>query len=216
MLNDSTPSPARALIARLFEQSIATKQRSAQVLPAHVVNAARTMTRCLASGGKILCCGNGGSAGDAQHFAAELVNRFEVERRGLAAIALTTDSSNLTSIANDRSYREIFSRQIEALAGRGDVLLAITTSGNSANIEAAIEAARALGASVVLLSGCDGGRAARLLGAGDVELRVPDTSTARIQEVHILLIHGLCALLDQWALTGNEDAPNDSTKVVGR
>lgn len=205
MDSDSKPLSELQQITRLFEASIAVKQRAAQVLPSQVVQAGRAMTQGLANGGKILSCGNGGSAGDAQHFAAELVNRFEVERRGLAAIALTTDSSNLTSIANDRGYQEIFSRQLEALANRNDVLLAITTSGNSANIEAAIATAQALGASVVLLTGRDGGRAAKLLRDTDVELRVPDSSTARIQEVHVLLLHGLCMLIDQWALAVHTD-----------
>ena len=209
MSNDGKSPAALETVTRLFEQSIATKQRAALELPGQVVQAATVMTRSLARGGKILSCGNGGSAGDAQHFAAELVNRFEVERRGLAAIALTTDSSNLTSIANDRSYRQIFARQIEALASPDDVLLAISTSGNSPNIEAAIDAAKATGSAVILLTGRDGGRAATLLDQDDVELRVPDSSTARIQEVHILLIHGLCTLLDQWAIAEPEDAPGE-------
>ena len=210
MLIDDTSLTALEQVTQLFHDSIAAKQRASLVLPAHLVRAANIMSLCLANGGKILSCGNGGSAGDAQHFAAELVNRFEVERRGLAAIALTTDSSNLTSIANDRSYDQIFSRQVEALANRGDVLLAITTSGNSANIEMAISSAAMLDVSVVLLSGHDGGRAAALLGSNDVELRVPETSTARIQEIHILLIHGLCTLLDECALTTSNDQPINS------
>jgi phosphoheptose isomerase len=210
MVTDNTPLTALEQVTQLFHDSIAAKQRASLVLPAQIVRAADVMSLCLANGGKILSCGNGGSAGDAQHFVAELVNRFEVERRGLAAIALTTDSSNLTSIANDRSYQQIFSRQVEALANRGDVLLAITTSGNSANIETAITCAVMLDVSVVLLSGHDGGRAAALLGSNDVELRVPETSTARIQEVHILLIHGLCTLLDKWALTSHNDQVTDS------
>lgn len=213
MVIDNAPPSALALMTQLFDDSISAKQRSARVLPAHLVRAANTMSQCLANGGKILSCGNGGSAGDAQHFTAELVNRFELERRGLAAIALSTDSSNLTSIGNDRGYEQIFSRQVEALANRGDVLLAITTSGNSANIEMAITAATQIGLSVVLLTGRDGGRAAALLRASDVELRVPDTSTARIQEVHILLIHGLCTLLDQWALTEAQGS-TDRIKIL--
>lgn len=195
------PDSALERITQLFDDSISAKQRAAQVLPNFVVQAANTMTQCLANNGKILACGNGGSAGDAQHFAAELINRFEVERCGLAAIALTTDSSNLTSIANDRSFEQIFSRQVEALAKPGDVLLAITTSGDSPNIEAAIDAAQSNGVIVILLTGRDGGRAATLLNADGVELRVPASSTARIQEVHILLLHCLCSLLDQWALS---------------
>jgi D-sedoheptulose 7-phosphate isomerase len=182
-------------IARLFDESISTKQRAARVLPASVALAAQRMTDSLS-----LSCGNGGSAGDAQHFAAELVNRFEIERRGLAALALTTDGSNLTSIGNDRSYREVFSRQIEALANPVDALLAITTSGNSANIAAAIDAAKKTGACIVLLTGRDGGRAAAMLSENDVEIRVPSESTARIQEVHLLVLHGLCTLIEQWCV----------------
>lgn len=200
-----TALPAAEQIAQLFDESITTKQRAAKVLPATVVLAAQRMIDSLSKGGKILSCGNGGSAGDAQHFAAELVNRFEIERRALAALALTTDGSNLTSIGNDRSYREVFSRQIEALAKPVDVLLAITTSGNSANIEAAIDAAKSLGVCVILLTGRDGGRAASMLNAHDVEVRVPSESTARIQEVHLLVLHGLCSLLDQWCIDTSVD-----------
>jgi D-sedoheptulose 7-phosphate isomerase len=185
-------------VATLFEASIAAKRRSGPLLAGPVVRAARMMHERLSRGGKILCCGNGGSAADAQHFAAELLNRFECERPALAAIALSTDTSTLTSVANDRDFTQVFARQLEALAHPGDVLLAITTSGNSPNVEAAIRIACTRGASVVLLTGRDGGRARGLLREHDVELCVAHDSTARIQEVHILLLHCLCSLLDQW------------------
>ena len=144
----------------------------------------------------MLSCGNGGSAGDAQHFSSEMVNRFERERPGLPAVALTTDSSTLTSIANDYDYSRVFARQIEALGQPNDLLLAISTSGHSSNIKAAIEAAHEREMGVVALTGRDGGDAAKLLRPGDVELRVPSDSTARIQEVHLLVIHCLCDLVD--------------------
>lgn len=189
---------AAAHVAALFEASIEAKRRSAPLLAGPVVRAARLMHGRLARGGKILCCGNGGSAADAQHFAAELLNRFECERPALAAIALTTDASTLTSVANDRDFTQVFARQVEALAQPADVLLAITTSGNSPNVEAAMQAAGTRGAAVVLLTGRAGGRARRLLRDDDVELCVAHESTARIQEVHILLLHCLCSLLDRW------------------
>jgi D-sedoheptulose 7-phosphate isomerase len=146
--------------------------------------------------GKILSCGNGGSAGDSQHFSSELLNRFERERPGLPAMALTTDSSTLTSIANDYAYEDIFAKQIRALGRQNDVLLAISTSGNSENVNRAIVAAHERGMKVVALSGRDGGRMAALLGEDDIEIRVPATRTARIQEVHLVVIHSLCDLID--------------------
>ena len=191
---------AIAHVERLFAQSIEAKRRNAPLLAQPLVRAAKLMHDRLIGGGKILCCGNGGSAADAQHFAAELLNRFECERPALAAIALTTDASTLTSIANDRDYSQVFARQVEALAQPADVLLAITTSGNSPNVEAAIGAASTRGAASVLLTGRDGGRARALLGEHDVELCVAHESTARIQEVHILILHCLCSLLDQWVV----------------
>lgn len=200
MTRDTDPGrrPAIDHVSRLFEASIEAKRRSAPRLAGPVVHAARMLHERLAHGGRILCCGNGGSAADAQHFAAELLNRFECERPALAAFALTTDASTLTSVANDRDFTRVFARQIEALASPGDVLLAITTSGNSPNVEEAIRTAHARGAAVVLLTGRDGGRARGLLDEHDVELCVADDSTARIQEVHILLLHCLCSLLDHW------------------
>ena len=150
----------------------------------------------LRAGGKVLACGNGGSAADAQHFAAELVNRFERERPPLAGLALTTDSSALTSIGNDYGYEQVFEKQLRALGRRGDVLLAISTSGNSASVLAAMRAARELGVQVVALTGNGGGRMAALLGAGDVHVCVPHTRTMRIQEVHLLALHCLCDGID--------------------
>lgn len=186
-----------------FLASIDAKQAAAEVLPSAIVEAADKMVQCLVNGGKILTCGNGGSAGDAQHFSSELLNRFERERPALPAIALTTDSSTLTSIANDYSYNEVFSKQIMALGQEGDILLAISTSGNSENVIHAIEAAHERGMCVVSLTGRDGGEMVHLKQADDVEIRVPSKSTARIQEVHLLAIHCLCDLIDH-QLFGSE------------
>jgi D-sedoheptulose 7-phosphate isomerase len=154
------------------------------------------MVRCLQEDGKILSCGNGGSAADAQHFSAELLNRFEVERPGLAAMALSTDSSTLTSIANDYDYNQVFSKQVRALGRAGDVLLAISTSGNSANVVAAVAAAHECDMRVVALTGRNGGKIGELLRPDDVHICVPATNTARIQEVHLLSIHCLCDGID--------------------
>src|SRR5690606_38302189 len=158
----------------------------------------RIMARSLQQEGKILTCGNGGSAADAQHFSSELLNRFEMERPGLPAVALTTDSSTLTSIANDYHYNDIFAKQVRALGQASDVLLAISTSGNSANVVAAVEAAHERDMHVVALTGRDGGQIAPVMDEGDVEIRVPAAVTARIQEVHLLVIHCLCDLIDQY------------------
>ena len=179
-----------------FGASIETKTLAAEQLPPYIEQAGQVMVNALLSGGKILSCGNGGSAGDAQHFSSELLNRFERERPSLPAIALTTDSSTVTSIANDYSYNEIFSKQIRALGNAGDVLLAISTSGNSANVVQAIQAAHERDMTVVALTGKDGGHMASLLTRDDVEVRVPANITARIQEVHLLVIHCLCDLID--------------------
>ncbi|KOR30287.1 DnaA initiator-associating protein DiaA [Achromatium sp. WMS2] len=184
-------------IRGLFAESIEVKQRSLAILPDAVAMAGGMMVNALGKGGKILSCGNGGSAGDAQHFAAEMLNRFEVERVGLAAFALTTDSSTVTSIANDVSFEQVFARQIQALGNNGDVLFAISTSGNSPNIIAAVRSAHAKNMGVVALTGRDGGKLVSILNAGDVEIRVPADSTARIQEVHLLVIHCLCDLIDR-------------------
>lgn len=158
------------------------------------------MTACLLAEHKILSCGNGGSAADAQHFSSEMLNRFEMERPGLPAIALTTDTSTITSIANDYQYAEIFSKQIRALGQAGDILLAFSTSGESHNIIHAIDAAHDRDMSVVALTGREGGQIADLMKQNDFELRVPSWSTARIQEVHIMIIHSLCDLIDRHLL----------------
>lgn len=189
-------------VRQLFAESIETKMKAAEVLPDAILAAGQCMVECLLNGGKILSCGNGGSAGDAQHFSSELLNRFERERPALPAVALTTDASTVTSIANDYSYNEIFSKQIRALGSQGDVLLAISTSGNSANVVQAIQAAHDRGMKVVSLTGRDGGKMASLAAPGDVEVRVPAQSTARIQEVHLLVIHALCDHIDQQLFGG--------------
>ena len=186
-----------------FAESIATKQTSAEQLVESISAAGRVMSDALLDDGKILSCGNGGSAADSQHFSSELLNRFEMERPGLPAMALTTDSSTLTSISNDYAYEEIFSKQVRALGRPQDVLLGISTSGNSENVIRAIAAAHERGMKVVALTGRDGGQMAGLFVEGDVEIRVPATRTARIQEVHLLVIHCLCDLIDT-ALLGND------------
>lgn len=180
-----------------FEESIAVKTKAMQTMLPAVHRAGDLLIGALRTGGKVLSCGNGGSAGDAQHFSSELLNRFERERPGLPAMALTTDSSTVTSIANDYAYEQVFSKQVLALGRPGDALLAISTSGNSPNVVAAIQAAHAQGMRVVALTGRDGGSMAPLLGPDDVEVRVPATRTARIQEVHLLLIHCLCDTIDR-------------------
>ena len=185
-----------ARITRHFQDSVETKQRVAAALTPHIAAASRAMVDCLKQGGKILSCGNGGSAGDAQHFSAELVGRFERERAELAAIALTTDSSILTAIANDYSFDEVFSRQVRALGKPGDVLFAISTSGNSKNVVAAIEAAHLKGLLVVGMTGRGGGAIARLMQPGDILLNVDSPVTTRIQEVHLLTLHCLCDAID--------------------
>ena len=179
-----------------FAESIATKQNAVDVLSEPIARGGQLMAQALLDEGKILSCGNGGSAADSQHFSSELLNRFEMERPGLPAMALTTDSSTLTSISNDYAYEEIFSKQVRALGRAEDVLLAISTSGNSPNVCRAISAAHERGMRVVALTGRDGGAMAALLGDDDVEIRVPATRTARIQEVHLLAIHCLCDLID--------------------
>ena len=191
-------------IKHMFQASIETKQQALNVLPAAIENASLMMVSSLLNEGKLLACGNGGSAGDAQHFSSEMLNRFERERPSLPAIALTTDSSTITSIANDYSYEEVFSKQIRALGQEGDVLLAISTSGNSANVVQAIHAAHDRNMHVVALTGRDGGQIAPLLLPDDVEIRVPSNVTARVQEVHLLVIHSLCDLIDH-QLFGSEE-----------
>ncbi|UCE89497.1 MAG: phosphoheptose isomerase [Pseudomonadota bacterium] len=183
-------------VRRIFTDSIRVKQEALQVLDAPIARAVEAMVQTLRDGGKVLSCGNGGSAADAQHFSAELLNRFEIERPALPAVALTTDSSTLTSIANDYHYDEVFSKQVRALGRSGDCLLAISTSGNSPNVVRAINAAHEQGMRVVALTGRDGGSMAGMLTADDTEVRVPADSTARIQEVHLLTIHCLCDQID--------------------
>jgi D-sedoheptulose 7-phosphate isomerase len=185
-----------ARVTQLFNDSIATKQAALQTLVPSIVGAAQLMAKALKSNHKIMSCGNGGSAADSQHFSAELLNRFERERTPLAGIALTTDTSTLTSISNDYEYNEVFSKQVQALGQAGDVLLAISTSGNSPNVMRAMQTAHAKGVHIVALTGRDGGKMAPLLKTSDVEIRVPAKVTARIQEVHLLALHCLCDLID--------------------
>ena len=185
-----------------FAESIKAKQDNQELLAEATAAAIELMFAALVNDGKVLACGNGGSAADAQHFAAELVGRFEMERMGLAGIALTTDTSALTAIANDYDFNRIFSKQVEAVGRSGDVLLAISTSGNSANIIAAIEAAHERDMRVVALTGKDGGKIAHILQDQDILLNVAHPRTARIQEIHILLIHAICDGIDQ-LLMGN-------------
>jgi D-sedoheptulose 7-phosphate isomerase len=185
-----------------FTDSIDTKMQAMEALTPFIVQAADSMVQALTQEKKILSCGNGGSAGDAQHFSAELLNRFEMERPPLPAIAITTDTSTLTSIANDYSFNEIFSKQVRALGQSGDVLLAISTSGNSPIIEA-IKTAHDRDMVVVQLTGKEGGNMRSMLSDSDVEICVPSTSTARIQEVHLLVIHCLCDLIDTQLFGGD-------------
>jgi len=183
-----------------FNESIQLKIMCVDSLASPIAEAAKLMTQCLLSDKKILSCGNGGSAGDAQHFSSEMLNRFEMERPGLPAIALTTDTSTITSIANDYQYADIFSKQIRALGQADDVLLAISTSGESHNIIHAVDAAHDRNMHVVALTGRDGGQLADLMNEQDIEIRVPSWSTARIQEVHLMVIHSICDLIDRQLL----------------
>jgi D-sedoheptulose 7-phosphate isomerase len=183
-------------ISQHFTDSAQTKLDAIELLAAPIAEAAEAMVNSLLGNGKILACGNGGSAADAQHFAAELVGRFEMERQGLAAIALTTDSSIMTAISNDYGYKAIFDKQVRALGQPGDVLLALSTSGNSANVIEAIHAAHDNDLRVVALTGKGGGEIAELLLDTDIHICVPSERTARIQEVHLLAIHCLCDGID--------------------
>ncbi|OHC65071.1 MAG: phosphoheptose isomerase [Rhodocyclales bacterium RIFCSPLOWO2_02_FULL_63_24] len=183
-------------IQQQFQDSAASKLAALAAMAAPIEAATRRMVDSLKAGGKVMACGNGGSAADSQHFAAELLNRFEKERPPLAAIALTTDTSTLTSIANDYRYEDVFAKQVQALGRAGDVLLAISTSGNSPNVIEAIKVAHARGVTVVALTGKQGGKIAALLKPDDVHLCVPAERTARIQEVHLLTIHCLCDGID--------------------
>ena len=187
------------LIARIsqhFTDSAHLKIYAMDIIATPISRAAERMVQCLLGDGKILSCGNGGSAGDAQHFSSEMLNRFEMERPGLAAIALTTDTSTLTSIANDYDYTQIFSKQVRALGQPKDLLLAISTSGNSRNVIEAVYAAHERAMDVIALTGRGGGELAKILRANDVHICVPSESTARIQEVHLLAIHCMCDAID--------------------
>lgn len=186
-----------------FDDSARLKHEAAQVLSGPISEAVELLTAALAADRKLLICGNGGSAGDSQHLAAELVGRFERERPELAAIALTTDSSILTAVANDYAFEQVFARQVRALGREGDVLVAISTSGNSPSVLAAARAARERGLSIVALTGRGGGKLGEMLEAGDVHLCVPHQRTARIQEVHLLIVHCLCDGIDV-SLMGEE------------
>ena len=193
-------------VRELFKESIQVKTETSELLAPKIVEAAELMTNCLLNEHKILSCGNGGSAADAQHFSSEMLNRFEMERPGLPAIALTTDTSTLTSIANDYQYADIFSKQIRALGLPGDVLLAISTSGESHNVIAfkdiyvLDDAAHDREMHVVALTGREGGQIADLVQESDIEIRVPSWSTARIQETHLMIIHSICDLIDHQLL----------------
>ena len=192
-------------IQQQFFDSADLKYAAAEILSKPIADAVSAVVGCITAGGKVLACGNGGSASDAQHFAAEFVGRFERERPGLAAIALTTDTSILTAIGNDYDFNSIYSKQVQALGAPGDVLLAITTSGNSANVLAAVEAARAKDMTVIALTGRGGGKLRERLGETDVHICVPHERTARIQEVHILVLHCLCDAVDLQLLGEQEN-----------
>ena len=192
-------------IQQQFFDSADLKYAAAEVLSKPIADAVSAIVGCITSGGKVLACGNGGSAADAQHFAAEFVGRFERERPGLAAIALTTDTSILTAVGNDYSFEQIYSKQVQALGAPGDVLLAISTSGNSGNVVAAVQAAHAKDMTVIALTGHKGGKMRELLSETDVHICVPHDRTARIQEVHLLVLHCLCDAVDLQLLGEQEN-----------
>jgi D-sedoheptulose 7-phosphate isomerase len=187
-------------VEEIFSRSIESIQQAKDMVAEDIARGGELFVRALRDGGKIMACGNGGSAADAQHFSAELLNRFEMERPGLAGLALTTDTSTLTSIANDYRYEDVFAKQVRALGRVGDVLLIISTSGNSVNLLRAAEAAREKGIRCVALNGKDGGRLSQTLLEDDVDIIVPGTSTARIQEVHGIALHCFCDLIDKQLL----------------
>ncbi len=198
------PAMLEQRIEQQFIDSADLKYQAAQVLSKPIAAAVQALLACVTSGGKVLACGNGGSAADAQHFAAEFVGRFERERPELGAIALTTDSSILTAIANDYDFNQIYVKQVRALGQPGDVLLAITTSGNSANILAASEAAHEREMTIVAMTGKGGGKIGMALRDTDVHICVPHDRTARIQEVHLLVLHCLCDGVDTQLLGETE------------
>ena len=190
------PMDLTAHLKKHFDEGVELRSRMAETLPAQIAKAGEALAAALKAGRKALACGNGGSAADSQHFAAELVGRFERERPGLPAVALTVDSSALTAIANDYDWDRVFAKQVEALGTPGDVLLAISTSGNSKNVVAAIRAAHAKDLTVIALTGRDGGEMGRMLREGDFHLNVAHPRTMRVQEVHLLVIHCLCEVVD--------------------
>lgn len=179
-----------------FEEGIELRKKMAETMPAEIAKAGEALAGALKAGRKVLSCGNGGSAADSQHFAAELVGRFERERPGLPGIALTTDTSALTAIANDYNFDQVFSKQVLALGQQGDFLLGISTSGNSKNVIEAIKAAHSRGMHVIALTGRDGGEIGRMLRAGDFHLNVAHPRTMRVQEIHLLVVHSLCEVID--------------------
>ncbi|TYK66005.1 phosphoheptose isomerase [Colwellia echini] len=183
-------------ITNNFTESIQTQIAASELLAPSIEQAGMIMVQCLLGGNKIISCGNGGSAGHAQHFCSQLLNKYETERPSLPAISLNSDVSTITAIANDYQYDEVFSKQIRALGQNGDVLLAISTSGNSRNIIKAIESAVSRDMPIIALTGFDGGDISGLLGDNDVEIRVPSARTSRIQEVHLIVLHSLCEIID--------------------
>ena len=193
---NQTDAALSSRIAAHFEESARLKLAAAAALTDPVARAGRLFAQSLKAGNKAMACGNGGSAADSQHFVAELVNRFERERPPLAGVALTTDTSTLTSIANDYSFQQVFAKQVRAIGRRGDVLLAISTSGGSGNVLEALHAAHEAGVHVVALTGNGGGKIAAALSGSDVSICVPHKVTARIQEVHLLVLHCLCDAID--------------------
>jgi len=179
-----------------FDEGTELRRRMAESMPAAIARAGTALAEALKSGRKALACGNGGSAADSQHFAAEIVGRFERERPGMPAIALTVDTSALTAIANDYDFDRVFSRQVEALGQPGDVLLGISTSGNSKNVVEAMRAAHDKNMVVIALTGRDGGAMAKMLRPTDHHLNVAHPRTMRVQEIHLLVIHCLCEVVD--------------------
>ena len=200
VMDKDTLERLRARASQHFLDSIAVKQEAEKILPEQVARGVVAMTECLRAGGKVMACGNGGSAADAQHFSAELIGRFERERQELAAIALTTDTSILTAVANDYNYDEIFSKQVRGLGKKGDILIGISTSGNSKNVVKAIEAAKKMGIKIIALTGNGGGKIGSLLDADDIHLCAPSKRTARIQETHLVLLHAICDGVDHLLL----------------
>ncbi len=188
-----------------FTESIQIQIAAAEALPDYILHAAQAMVTTLLNGNKILCCGNGGSAANAQQFVSCLLNHFETERPSLPALSLTADNTTLTAVANDYDYKQIFAKQVRALGQKGDILLAISTSGNSQNIIKAMEAAVTRDMTIIALTGKDGGEMAGLLGENDVEIRIPSLRTARIHEVHMLTLHCLCDLIDQVLFPAHEE-----------